>query len=88
MKYLVLVLTLSIASFLAAQDRGKDGHYHDPYTGEAQPDMCDNSFKNSHPCECVKTKKTECDDQPTHPGQMCKTFCREKDCHCAGVCTS
>ena len=86
----MLDLTLFIAIALAAmpQGRGTDGKYHDPYTDEVKPDMCDNNFKNSHPCECTKTKKTECDNEPTHPGSMCKTFCREKDCHCAGVCTS
>ena len=79
---------LLFASPHPQEGRGKDGHFHDPYTGEAQPDFCDNSFKNSHPCQCAKAKEDKCDGHPIQPGQMCKTFCRTNDCHCVGACTS
>ena len=92
MKLLALAVTVLLASSLAAfsaQDQpGKDGEYRDPYSGEPQPAMCDNSFKNPKPCECARTEKEKCDGRPQEPGLMCKTRCRPKACGCVGACTS
>lgn len=90
----VLVLTLFAASLSAfpPQDnegRGKDGKFHDPYTGEVQPDRCDNSFKNTHPCTCNRADmKCDHDTRKEHPTQVCQTFCRTNACGCANTCGS
>ena len=89
MKYAVLVFCLACASLLAAQEgRGPDGNYHDPTTGAAQPERCDNGFRNTHPCECSRT--TECDPkrQKDHPSSLCKTYCRTDACGCVSKCGS
>lgn len=90
-KFLMLDLTLFIAIALALtpQGRGTDGKYHDPYTGEAQPDMCDNNHNNTHPCECNKAD-TKCGpgSEADHPNAKCKTFCRPKACTCVNGCSS
>ena len=51
------------------EGRGKDGRFHDPYTGEAQPDMCDNSLRNSHPCQCSQGQAGKI-VQMRHPGLL------------------
>jgi hypothetical protein len=85
MKFFVLFVMLSIATFLAAQEgRGKDGHFHDPETGNVQPDTCDNSFKNTHPCTCEKTKS--CDVKPEHD-RTCQVYCRKDACRCLAECS-
>lgn len=88
MRIAILCACLLIASALTAmpQDRGKDGHYHDPNTGEAQPDFCDNALHNEHPCTCNHANE-KCDG-PSDPGSMCKTYCRKEACKCVNSCTS
>jgi hypothetical protein len=90
MKYVILVTLLFTASFLAAQEgRDKDGHFHDPETGEIQPDHCDNSFKNEHPCTCNHADdKCDHDTKKEHPTRLCKTWCRTDACGCANHCGS
>ena len=100
-KWAIVLCELLLASGLAAlpqEDRGKDGRYHDPTTGEAQPDTCDNSFKNTHPCRC--NRATSCDPKekdrhpspnPNDPSDMsprCQTWCRTKACGCLSPCGS
>jgi hypothetical protein len=92
-KLTILISTLILASALQVhsfpQDDGKDndGHYRHPFTGEVEPDMCDNSFKNEHPCTC-----NHADDMCTYPNSTpsykCKTYCRPKACKCVNSCTS
>jgi hypothetical protein len=87
-KYLVLFCTLLLASFLAAQEqRGPDGRYHDPNTGEAQPEVCSNLASEPHPCECLHAKPM-CDgtDSQEITGAKCKTYCRPKACRCETCC--
>jgi len=90
MKYIILITLLFTASFLAAQEgRGKDGHFHDPVTGEVQPDRCDNSFKDTHPCECNRSDmKCDHDTSKEHPSSICKTYCRTNACGCTNGCSS
>jgi hypothetical protein len=85
MKYAILVACLFAATFLAAQEsRGKDGKFHDPETGEVQPDTCNNSFKNTHPCECEKTKV--CGTKLEHD-RTCQVYCRKDACRCLAECS-
>src|SRR6266403_5206600 len=89
-KYFVLIAALCIASTLAAfpqDERGPDGHYHAP-DGEVQPEMCDNSFKNQHPCECSRATSCDPKDQKAHPSNLCKTYCRTQACSCLSACSS
>ena len=90
-KWAIVLCELLLASGLAAlpqEGRGPDGRFHDPTTGEAQPDTCDNSFKNTHPCEC--SRATSCDPHAMkeHPSVECKTYCRTSACTCVSACTS
>jgi hypothetical protein len=91
MKYAVLVIIFCLASsltLLPAQDhRGPDGRYHDPNTGEVQPEMCDNLAGNPHPCECYHAKPM-CDgtDAREIVGSKCKTYCRLSACRCDTCC--
>jgi hypothetical protein len=91
MKTFILIAMIALAGLLvAAQDegRGKDGKYHDPETGEVQPDHCDNSFKNEHPCDCSRAKSCDPDAMSHHPTRVCKTWCRTNACGCVNECTS
>lgn len=97
---LLLILALASPVFLASQDngdggpdtheqRGPDGHYHDPVTGVAQPEHCDNDQDNKTPCEC-KRADMHCKGPSggMEPGSMCQTWCRKNDCHCINPCDS
>jgi hypothetical protein len=91
MKWLTLVVVLVVASALAAtpqEGRDKDGHYRDPLTGAVQPDRCDNSFKNTHPCRCSRTKECDPKHQKDHPSVECQTYCRTDACSCVSECGS
>jgi hypothetical protein len=79
MKYITLTLTLLVATLLATQDhRGPDGHYHDPNTGEIQPDRCSNLPDEPHPCDGTDSQEIT--------GEKCKTYCRPKACLCQRCC--
>jgi hypothetical protein len=63
----LLAGTPSTFSARPQEGRGPDGHYHDPETGAAQPDMCDNGYKNEHECECNRAD-TKCgEDSAANP---------------------
>lgn len=102
-KFTYLFAVLVLAAGLAAQEgRGPDGRYHDNSPGgdgRAQPEMCDNSFKNSHPCRC--SRATSCDPKAKNehpsggPGSgikddmpRCATYCRTEACRCVTECGS
>ncbi len=70
--------------------RCEDGHFHiDCEDGKPQPDLCDNGFKNEHPCQCEVAQDTVCDPEAhAKPGKRCKTYCREKACSCLSMCPS
>jgi hypothetical protein len=95
MKIIILAVCLLLASVLTVypasrqedDHRGKDGKFHDPDSGEVQPEMCDNGFKNEHKCECYKTT-TQCEGTEPGPAKRCQTFCRLKACSCVSTCGS
>ena len=81
-----IFLALSLMAF-PQDERGPDGKYHNPITGEAQPEYCDNGSNNSHPCEC--SRATACDPKAKaaqNPSIKCKTYCRPNDCNCCPEC--
>jgi hypothetical protein len=89
MKIIVLSVLLMF-SFQSDDGRGPDGHFHDPNTGEVQPDHCDNGFQNKYKCACQRAAAEKCDEQDDNanqPGKMCKTYCRNNDCHCHNSCS-
>jgi hypothetical protein len=89
MKIALLALLLMFG-FQSDDGRGSDGHFHDPNTGEVQPEHCNNGFENKHKCECQRASQNNCDkDDPDAniPGKMCKTYCRQNDCHCHNSCS-
>jgi len=85
----MVFLAGTLAQFQARpQDsRGKDGHFTDPYTGEDQPDFCDNMAKNTHPCKCNHANE-QCSYPQGMPDNTCTTRCRPKACKCVNSCTS
>ena len=84
----LLAGTLSTFSALPQEHRGPDGRFHDPDTGAAQPDMCDNGYKNEHKCECNRAD-TKCgEDSTATPSRKCQTYCRIKACSCVNGCSS
>lgn len=84
MKITILAATLLLAASLSTFRAQDAPPYRDPYTGEAQPEFCNNAHTNSHPCECHKTN----DQCEVHTAKKCLVFCREKDCHCVDTCGS
>jgi hypothetical protein len=97
-KFAYLFATLLFAGALLAQEgRGPDGQYHDPGTGKAQPDMCDNYDRNPYPCMC--NRATSCDPEvdKQHPSggdpsdnfaSRCHTYCRTAAYKCIRKCGS
>lgn len=81
-------LLICLAAF-AQDQRGKDGKYHDPVTGAAQPDEC-HSY-GSHPCHCERTNRDNCagngNSQGWEPGDQCQTYCRKDSCLCRTSCS-
>ena len=74
--------------------RGQDGHYHNPSTGEIMDDSCNMHHDNPHPCHCNRANPdANCDpnkpdtEKPS-PGEKCRTYCRNNDCHCQPDCAS
>ena len=84
-KWLILAMVLTLATMLAQEGgRGDDGHYHNPVTGEVQPDMCATHEGDTHPCQCERA--TNCagggPNSAQDPGAKCQTYCRKSACSC------
>lgn len=91
MKFSILSAFFVLASLLSTfrQDgRGKDGYYHDPESGERQPDMCDNTFKNEHKCTCSRTEEDCNAKSKVTPSRICMVYCRPNACRCGAACSS
>jgi hypothetical protein len=95
-RILLVAGILSLPVYMHPQDdrgdkRGPDGHFHNPSTGEVQPDSCDNTAHNKHKCDCERGDM-ECashpDENRDHPRSKCQTYCRPKACRCANPCDS
>ena len=51
-----------------------------------KPKSCDNSYANTHKCECAMTK---CDRKgASSPDAKCKTYCSPSKCKCASPCST
>src|SRR6267142_6923462 len=87
-KILILAAMLTISTFVAQEGPDSDGKYHNPLTGKEQPATCDNSFKNTHPCECSRATSCNPKDRTAHPSVECSTYCRTDACKCVSACGS